>query len=294
VRVDTGVRQGDAITPFYDPMIAKLIVRGDTRQEAVARLAAALAHYEVVGVRTNLALLSRIAASAAFRAGELDTGFIARHDMLAEDAEAAVPAVAWLAAACAWLRDRQAAAAAVPQDPWSPWAEGDAWRLNGEGYQDVTLRHGDQARSLRLFPSGDGGVRIAGPEGTVLARMEERAEGATLRLDGVVHRVSVARIPGALVVFAGGQSHAIEAVDPLLPPRGQAMGDARVIAPIPARVTRVLAAVGDSVAKGAPLLVLEAMKMELTLSAPADGKVASIRAAVDDMVQEGSELVTFE
>jgi len=313
VRVDTGVRQGDAITPNYDPMIAKLIVRGEDRAEAVQRLAGALAEYEVVGVQTNLGLLCAIAAHPAFARAELDTGFIARHadallpslasaDVAPADAAGDAPGDAaetaiWAAAALAVLADRRARAmaeAASSADPWSPWNVADAWRMNGDGYQDLVLRRGEAAVTLRAHPADDGTYRLDLPSGSMHAEAAEAADtGMTLRLDGVLHRLRVVRRDGELVVILRGRNHVVHLIDPLAPPRREDVGSDLVTAPIPARVARILVEPGAVVRRGAPLVVLEAMKMELTLFAPADGTVAAVRHAVDDMVEEGTELVTF-
>jgi 3-methylcrotonyl-CoA carboxylase alpha subunit len=292
VRVDTGVRQGDTITPNYDPMIAKLIVHGADRAAAVRRLAAALDEYEVVGVRTNLPLLRAIAAHPDFARGELDTGFIARHaDMLLPEAApvgAGEVPVVWAAACLAALADQREAA-----DAWSPWAVADAWRMNGDGYQDLQFHHDDAVVTVRAHP-GPEGARLDLAGGAVQASCVEDAAGMALRVDGVLHRLRVVRgAAGRLTVILAGRNHELVLVDPLAPPRQEAAGEDRVIAPIPARVARVLVSPGDTVRKGTPLLVLEAMKMELTLKAPLDGKIASIRAKVDDMVAESTELITF-
>jgi len=302
IRVDTGVRQGDAITPNYDPMIAKLIVRGDDRAEALQRLTHALDAYEVVGVHTNLGLLRAIAAHPDFARAELDTGFIARH------AEALLPAASspettditiWAAGALAALADRRAAHAAASADPWSPWNAADAWRMNGDGYQDLMFRRRDEIVTLRAHPADPGPAdnhtyRLDLPGGSVQASaIEDDAAGMTLRVDGVLHRLRVVRHDAALVVILHGRNHILLPIDPLAPPSRDDVGSDLVTAPIPARVARILVEAGAKVRKGAPLVVLEAMKMELTLVAPADGTIATIRHAVDDMVEEGTELVTF-
>ncbi|GGG24133.1 3-methylcrotonyl-CoA carboxylase subunit alpha [Caldovatus sediminis] len=303
VRVDTGVRAGDAITPHYDPMIAKLIVWGEDRPAALRRLVAALGEYEVVGVRTNLGLLRAIADHPAFAAGELDTGFIARHAAAllppAEQPAAAEPAVL-AAAALAALRDQREAiraAARASGDPHSPWAETDAWRLNGDGYQDLHLRPEGAATALTLrsHPLPEGGVRLDLPGGPVRAALEEDAEGGLrLVLDGVARRLSAARRGAAIAVFlAGHRPCTVVLEDPLAPPRSETAGSERVTAPIPGRVTRVLVRPGEAVEKNAPLVVIEAMKMELTLRAPVAGVIATVSHRVDDMVEEGTELVTF-
>jgi 3-methylcrotonyl-CoA carboxylase alpha subunit len=296
VRVDTGVRAGDAITPSYDPMIAKLIVWDRDRAAAVRRLVAALDEYEVVGVRSNLDLLRAIAAQPDFAAAQLDTGFIERHDAELLPPSDPPSALVWAAASLAVLIDeasRMEAKAARSNDPGSPWARPDAWRLNGAGYQDLEFREGETTIRIRAHALTEGGFRLTLPDGAAVARAHEDADGMTLWLDGVRHRVAVVRRGDEFVVIHRGHNHALRRIDPLAPPAQAHAGDDRLAAPIPARVVRVLVRPGDRVAKGAPLLVLEAMKMEITLSAPVEGIIAAVRHAVDDMVEEGTELVTF-
>jgi 3-methylcrotonyl-CoA carboxylase alpha subunit len=291
VRIDTGVRQGDTITPNYDPMIAKLIVWGEDRQSAVRRLGVALADYEVVGVQTNLSLLRGIAGSAAFAAGDLDTGFLV-HNAPSEPVLADRTTVR-VAAAMALLAE-QGVRPPSADDPWSPWDAADSWRMNGSFYQDLHLLDGEKALALRIHKLPGGTVRIDLPEGAVAVTMSHDVAGAMiLRIDGVQHRVRVIPRDGALVIIENGRNHVVHLVDRLAPPHLAAAAAGKLVAPIPARVARVLVAPGDIVVKGTVLLVLEAMKMELTLSAPADGTIASVFAGVDEMVREGAELITF-
>jgi len=297
LRVETGVRQGDRITPHYDPMIAKLVVWGEDRAAAVRRLGTALAAYEVVGLRTNLGLLRAIAAHPAFAAAELDTGFIARHGEVLLAPPVADATALWAAAALAVLRDQQAAIAAAAQasgDPWSPWATADAWRMNGEGYQDLHFRQGKDGGEaepvrLRSHPLAGGAYRLDLPGGAVTARLE----GEVLQLDGVTRRLGIHRRGAEITIILGGANHVLVHEDPLAPPATEAAGSDRVTAPVPGRVARVLVQPGDQVSRNAPLLVIEAMKTEFTLRAPMDGVVAAVRARMDEMVEEGTELVSF-
>ncbi|MGH7102932.1 MAG: biotin carboxylase N-terminal domain-containing protein [Acetobacteraceae bacterium] len=301
VRIDTGVRQGDEITPWYDPMIAKLIVWGEDRNAALRRLAGALAQYEVVGVATNLDLLRAIAAHPAYARAEFDTGFIARHKeqlmpvhppALSETDERAV----WAAAALAVIAQKGAENTAVSQadgDPFSPWRLSDAWRMNGDGYQDLVFRRGDAAVTLRAHPHEDGSLRLDLPGGSAGASWSATEFGTDFSVDGVSHRLRVVHRGPELTVILGGRNHLLHEVDPLAPPLVEAGADLRLAAPIPARIARLLVKPGDQVKKGAVLVVLEAMKMELTLSAPLDGTVATIHHAAGDMVEEGAELVSF-
>ena len=292
-RVDTGVREGDAISPYYDAMIAKLVVWGEDRAAALRHLRTALARYEVTGVQTNLDLLRDIAADDDFAAAHLDTGFIGRHPALLERRDSVAPdAAVWAAAALALHADRQAVVPAG--DPWSPWNAGDAWRLNLEGHEDFAFRYAGTAVAIRLLTGRDGRSHLVLPGQTVEVGGAETPEGEMrLVVDGNRHRMRVVRQPGGLVVIASGRNFPITLADPLAAQAGALAEGGRLTAPIPARVTRVLVAPGDAVKRGAALLVLEAMKMELTISAPQDGVIATMPHGVDEMVQEGAELVTF-
>ncbi len=291
VRVDTGVRQGDAITPYYDPMIAKLIVHGPDRPEAVRRLRAALAEYEVAGVQTNLGLLRAIAADAEFAAGTFDTGFLGRNPALSQPATEAANDTVIAAASLAWLNGVRAAAAA--QDVWSPWTLADGWRVNGAGQYRLQFLHGDGIAKVDLTPLQGGLTALDFDGRRLVAEANKDGDGMALRLDGVLRRLRVIRIEAAFVVIDRGQTHVLRLVDPLAPPSLAVASDDRLSAPIPARVARVLVQPGDAVRKGDTLVVLEAMKMELTLSAPLDGTVATVPHAVGEMVEEGTVLVTF-
>jgi 3-methylcrotonyl-CoA carboxylase alpha subunit len=285
VRIDTGVRAGDAITPNYDPMIAKLIVRGADRDEAVRRLAAALAHYEVAGVRTNLRLLRAIAAHPAFAAAQVDTGFIARHAarLLAPAPE---PAPAVVAAAVIALLGRPATESA-----WGdPWAATDCWRLNHEAWQTIVLRGASGELELQARCRDDKLllVRDGLTQGVAFGREGARVR---LRLNGASHVVTVLCDASHVTVIAQGETYGFDVVDRLSPPSAAVAGAGRVLAPIPGRIAAVLVAAGAVVARGQALVVLEAMKMEITLSAAAGGTVAAVRCATGDMVEEGRELV---
>jgi 3-methylcrotonyl-CoA carboxylase alpha subunit len=281
IRVETGVRAGDTVTPDYDPMIAKLVATGEDRAEALRLLEAALAATEVVGVRTNAALLLATIRHPEFRAGGVDTGFLARHpELLADSAE--VPEEAILAAAFAVL--------AEPAPDRSPWSARDGWRLNLPPARDLTLRHGGGDIALDAAPEQDG-WRVT------LAARHHRLHGTlgegsvSLTIDARRLRTGLFREGRRLAILLDGRCHEFEIVDPLAAPDMAAEAGGRIASPIPGRVARVLVAEGDVVARGAPVVVVEAMKMELTLTADRDGTVARIRCAAGDMVAEGVELV---
>jgi 3-methylcrotonyl-CoA carboxylase alpha subunit len=290
IRVDAGVRQGDAVSVNYDPMLAKIIAHGADREEARRRLLRAVAQTEVAGVRTNLPLLRAILANPAFAAADLDTGFIARHaDTLLIPAPAA-PRAALAAAVLRLLRDEPVT---DPADPHSPWGLATAWRLNGEGWQDFSLVDGDATQVIRAhlgatvtLDLSDGPARIEG------ARQD--GDALSFRLDGATIRARVLREGDVLSVILDGATHELRHRDPRAPSGAVDSAGGRVVAPMPGRVLQVLVAPGDVVARGAVLLVLEAMKVQMRIAAPAEGTVAAMRCAVGDLVEDGAELVTLE
>ena len=288
VRVDTGVRQGDAITVHYDPMIAKLIVHGPDRPAAVARLRAALDEYEVAGVQTNLGLLRRVAAHPAFAAAELDTGFLGRHEELLDSSDTEPPSAALAAVAAAVLA--RFARDLAGTDPHSPWAQATAWRLNGEGHQDFVLRHAGAEHAIRILPRANGSwlLDVFG------RRLDVVPAGDALVVDGVRRRVAVTEDGDAFTAVADGTAWAFALVDRLAAPASAAAGGDRVAAPMPGRIVSVDVTPGQAVARGAVLLVLEAMKVQMRLLAPRDAVVAAVGVAAGELVEEGTELVSFE
>ncbi len=291
VRVDTGVRQGDAITVHYDPMIAKLIVWDRDRPAAVRRLEAALAQYEVAGVETNLGLLRRVAAHPDFLAGDVDTGFLDRHPEVLTSDSTLPPFAALAAAAAAILADWGHAAPGAGADTHSPWGLASAWRLNGDGHQDLTLHHAGIDHALRAFPRPDGtfALEAGGRRGAV-----GRRDGDALAIDGVRCRVPVVRDRDTFWVIVDGAAWPLRLVDPLAPPRSEGAGGDRLVATMPGRIVAVQTEPGAAVKRGEVLLVLEAMKVQMRLTAPRDGVVAAVRAVLGDLVDDGDDLISFE
>ncbi len=282
VRVDSGVRAGDSIPIHYDPMIAKIIAHGTDREEARRRLARALAATEVVGVRTNLDLLRGIVAHPAFMAAELDTGFLARHAIAPPQA---TPRTALAAAVLRLLRDEPVA---DPADSHSPWGLANAWRLNGTGWQDFCLFDDGHAVTLRAEIGA-----VLRLDGTPVEGVCWDGDAVGFTLEGQAIRARVLRDGDALDVVLDGATHALRHHDPRAPADAAETGGGRVIAPMPGRVLRVLVTVGDRVARGDVLLVIEAMKVQMRITAPADGVVAAIGCAEGELVEDGAELVTL-
>ena len=304
VRVDTGVRQGDTVTPFYDPMIAKVIVHDRDRTSALRRMAALMGETEVVGVTTNAQLLKALCAHPAFVGGEVDTGFIERHreSLFAklQPADDRALAVATLARLVEW-QEATDAAARVSGDPWSPWTRQDAFRLLDDGHDDVHWKDGEREVAVIARRRRAGGIRLELPGGALDAEVRRlEADRLAVRLGEDTFTASVVRRQTGdgvdYTVFADGASRRLRLVDPLdvTQYEAAASGEAAVRAPLPGKIIDLRVKVGDSVSKGQPLLVLEAMKMEHTLAAPLDGKVKTLRYAIGEQVAEGAELVEFE
>jgi len=296
VRVDAGVAAGGEITPWYDPMIAKLIVRGADRAAALARLAQALREVEIAGVATNVAFLQRVAGSRAFANAELDTGLIERNreELLStprgvENHLLAVAAFAELAA-----EERAAGERARGSgDPYSPWHSVDGWRLNEQSHHDFVFMDGEHAHAVRvMFGPHDLRLRIASDEFAL--RGEPLPDGRLLmRLDGRAFRARAVRHGSDWHIFSAGDFRKLALKLPL----EGAEADTRagsLAAPMPGKVIRVLAKPGTAVKRGEPLLILEAMKMEHTITAPADGVVKEVHYAAGEQVLEGALLIALE
>ncbi len=299
VRVDTGVEQGDEITPHYDPMIAKLIVWDEDRPRALARMLGALARYRVAGVANNVDFLSRLVACPAFAQADLDTGLIEReHDFLFAGAgTASVPREAWLAAALAELLREQAAADAAARlgsDPRSPWHRRDGWRLNLGVSRRLTFRCGDEVRELKVGYA-DAGYRIT-LDGQTTAVGGQLQAGDQLRADlGGMRMAATVVVAGEKRhVFLHGRCHLMVAVDPLFHAGEGGGAEGGLTAPMPGKVIALLVEPGVKVSKGVPLIVLEAMKMEHTLVAPSAGTVTAFHYAVGEPVADGAELLEFD
>jgi 3-methylcrotonyl-CoA carboxylase alpha subunit len=289
LRIESGVRQGDAITPFYDPMIAKLVAWGEDREAALARLGAALGECRIAGITSNLGFLQRLVAHPAMRAAELDTGFARRFAAELQPPRRPAPVLALAAAALEALLPATGPVADLCTDPWD---RRDGWRLQGAGSQLLLLADGEAQHRLRLSHVA-AGWRMA-VEGAEVTLAGQRRDGALhLVLDGVVHRIPVLRDGEAIQVTLPDGGWTLRLLDPYAPPGGEVAGQGRLAAPIPGRVVQVLVTEGESVSRGQVLAVLEAMKTELRITAPADGVVAHIGCAAGDTVEEGTEIVTL-
>ena len=294
-RVDTGVRQGDTVTPFYDPLIAKIIAYGEDRASAVRLLGRALAETAALGVVTNRDFLARVAAHPEFAAA-VDTGFIERHRATLMPPRRLAPTAAIAAVALSRLLAREAAAKATASrsgDPFSPWARVDGWRLNGRGQQELVFRDGADQRLVCATREVRNWRLELGDE-AILAYGERRPDGSlAIVLDGVRRHLTVLDQGTEIAVFFESESWRLVEVDPLAAHADEDPTAGRLTAPMPGRVTQLMVAPGVHVRRGEPLMIIEAMKMEHTVTAPTDGIVEAIRFSAGDLVEEGAELITL-
>jgi len=289
VRVDSGVRQGDAISPFYDSMVAKLIVHGDTREQALARLDEALAQTHIVGLATNVQFLRRVARTASFAKAQLDTALIPREQAVLFHREpVGLPLAAAAAVAQTLLHER----ASEGVDPFS---RRDGFHTHGVVQRRFEFDFGgahakawltyERGGSLHLAV-GEGGAAVAGPLVFVAI-----PGGIELQFAGQRTRAAVYAQGEVDHVFTPLGATQITSIDLLAHSGESAAEGGRLTAPMPGKVVSFAVKAGDAVTKGQPLAVMEAMKMEHTIAAPADGVVQELLYAPGDQVTEGAELL---
>jgi len=289
VRLDTGVTQGDVVSPFYDSMLAKLIVWGADRDEALAKLDKALSEMQVVGVANNVAFLRDVVQSASFSQGDLDTDLITRErdnlfktQTLSEDL--AVAGVMGMV-----LRQEVDAMGS------NPWQAVDGWQVVGAPPRPFQLQGawGDEVRALNVvLYSAPQRLRIADTDHAFEWRAHPR--GVSVCLNGVWTDLSVVASAGQYHVFSRAGHAVLQRVDPLAGSAQAADALGGLNTPMPGKLIRMDVAVGDTVAKGQVLAVMEAMKMEHSIASPRDGVVSEVFYAVGDQVAEGQALLTLQ
>jgi len=286
VRIDTGFEAGDAVSPHYDSLLAKLVVHAPTRAAARARLSEALGEVAVAGPVTNRDFLIRVLAEEAFRAGTLDTGHLDRHLEALTASEAVPPEPVLALAALAALRDQDSG------DPASPWAALRGWRLNAPARRAVNFRVGEDVATVQ---SEGAAFRFPGGHTRQVRALPSEAPRLAVEIDGEAHAAVAVCDAGAALVFAPDTTWRLPLFDPVAEAEAGAREAAPAVplAPMPGVVVSVDVAGGDRVAKGQPLLVIEAMKVEHTIRAPAAGTVDAVHYAVGDRVDEGAELAAF-
>ncbi len=288
-RVDAGVREGDAISPHYDSMIAKLIVWGEDRQQALARLAAALDATHIVGLHTNVGFLRRVVASHSFATADLDTALIERERTALFEAPPLAPELA-----AAGVAAHHLAAERALEDA-DPWSRRDGWRLHGGARRRLTLAIGGSPLVAVVERLHDGAtvLEIAGQRQPFTATPLGGA-AFDVTLGGARHTLQVYAVGERHAVFAAGGSALVDEHDPIAH-AGEGAGEGgRLSAPMPGKVVSFLVKAGDAVKRGQALAVMEAMKMEHTIAAPHDGVVQELLYAAGDQVAEGGELLRLQ
>ena len=303
VRVDAGVEAGDTISPWYDPMIAKLIVHGSDRNEALRKLDRALSQVQAVGVITNAAFLRRLIATGSFADACLDTALIEREQAALAPAgdvpAAAVWAVAAVAAQSLAIKDTAHSAGnglSIPAGTgWSnPWERADGWRLHGRGGWPAHLRWHEHTPVLSLH-GGNGQWQLHIDRATTLGISGQvQADGRlALVVDGQRLQGRAVRHQDQLHLFLADGHWAFTCLDPLTSGSETAAGNDSLTAPMPGRIVSLLAEPGSDVVAGQPLLVMEAMKMEHTLHAPHAGILTAYQVQTGQSVQEGQLLIAL-
>jgi 3-methylcrotonyl-CoA carboxylase alpha subunit len=300
VRVDSGVRQGDTISPFYDSMVAKLIVHGSTREEALARMDAALMQTHIVGLSTNVQFLRHVVNSASFATAQLDTALIPREAAVLFNQDKVGLKLA-AAALVAHTLDQEAQKVQVADaQGWiDPWAQRDGWRSHGASLRSFSAVYQEQPELLQLTRAHTTGlhVQVQGQaESLQFARLNRQGASGTLDITFGTQRIQaqVYDHGEVLHVFTPLGATSITRVDALAH-AGDTQGEAgRLTAPMPGKVVSFAVKPGDVVSKGQPLAIMDAMKMEHTIAAPSDGVVAELLFAPGDQVTEGAELLRLE
>jgi len=298
VRLDGGVIEGDTVSIFYDPMIAKLIVHDSDRPRALARLREALADSEIAGPKSNVEFLEKLIRHPVVVDASIDTGYLDRHlDEVLPQATGTNPdLLAAAAIACLLHDERQTRLAAISSpDPWTPWALADGWRLGHAGLRTLCL--GDRGERIDLLAHGAAGdYSIESPHGKRVVTNATLLDGIlAARVDGKTGRYRCRVDVASVFVHDGEQRLQLERLPSFEIGKVQVGGSGdRVLAPMPGRIVLVKVSAGDSVTEGQELLVMEAMKMELSLKAPRAGIIAAVQASAGDSVDGDAVLVRME
>ncbi len=290
IRVDTGFRAGDSVTPYYDALLAKLIAFGSDRAQALSRMVAALGEFEIAGVTTNLPFLKALASHPQVVRGEIDTGFIERELAALTRASPALAPLD-LAAACVAVLVREQRPSSAPT---SPWDRSDGWTITGRRSRRLSFRHGPERYDAVLW---------YGREGLSLQCNGSNARLQFVPREGALFDLCLGDAPERASAIWSGRDLDLTTprgrlklawIDPFAADVSEIAAASRIVAPMPGTVTRILVEAGADLERGAPLIVLEAMKMEHTLRAPAAGRLMALKCTVGDFVQEGTELADFE
>ncbi len=298
IRVDTGVVTNDSVTPFYDAMIAKIITDGPQRADALQQMQRALDATQIVGVTGNIGYLQKILSHPGFVAGGFNTHFVEDERVNLLPQELPVPRDVWLLVALHALGQILAAArvhAARTVEPASPWSSLPGFRVNLPAKFEFQYRAGEALTVITLQQRGSCWTVTLDNLTESINHFEVEATEIKVVLPTRVLHGTIVTTAKNTQVFTGGGHYRVHAVDPLHTGEEAAEVAGKMVAPMPGAITAVLVKVGDQVARGTPLLILEAMKIEHTINAPFDGQVAEIRFQVGEQVlTEGVELIKLD
>ena len=300
VRIETAVFEspegnGDTVSIHYDPMIAKIITHGETRDEALNAMTEALAETRITGLKTNLNFLQNIIMHPGFQAADLTTGFLAAHADDLFGSSVNFEDMAWHLAAIAAMKSHFAARI-YRNKRISPWDDTTGWRQNGIEPLKIELSQGDDSRMLGvLFHQNDSFTVLTDDDQPFYYELNAGPDSYSYEIAGdAVCEASLVLDGQKINVLYDGMNIAFQWHDPLSTDHTQDGAQGRLTAPMPGKIVAVKVSAGDSVKKGMPLVILEAMKMEHTITAPADGEIAAVNANPGDQVDEKLELVSFK
>jgi 3-methylcrotonyl-CoA carboxylase alpha subunit len=293
VRVDSGVRQGDVISPFYDSMVAKLIVHGDTREQALSRLDTALAQTHIVGLNTNVQFLRNVVQSRSFAQADLDTALIPREEAVLFNQEKVGLRLAVAGAVAHTLLQEKAQEAQVAtQAVWlDPWARQDGWRSHGPSSRRFDFEFKGEVQVVFLTTLHDGALQLQVAGETATFAFKPANQGIDVQLGESRQIVNIYKNGAVAGVFTAFGATQIIAIDALAHAGDAQVEGGRLTAPMPGKVVSFAVKAGDKVQRGQALAVMDAMKMEHTIAAPMDGVVAELLYAPGDQVAEGAELL---
>ncbi len=304
VRVDTGVRQGDEVSVFYDPMIAKLIVWDENREKALQRLSKALTEYQINGVTTNIDFLYNLATCPAFINKEIDTGFIEKnhHDIFHSSEQSLADELPMAALYLVLsLTEKAKMAAAETSDPHSPWNSTNAWRLNEAHIHRLTLSHNEIEYPVTIEQKrkGNGSYYLISVNHELFADRTLDCQGRIennklhVSIDGHRSQATIVRDENNISLFRQNGVFNFTYIQPDCGTHDNHDSHGGLTAPMNGTIVSVLVNAGDKVVKDQPLIIMEAMKMEHTIKAPSDGVIESLFYQEGEMVDGGSELLAF-
>ncbi len=296
IRVETGVSEGDEISPYYDPMIAKLVAWGTDREQALARLTTALKQYHLIGPKNNIRFLTSLCEQPEFAAGGTDTRFIENHLDALFPTDPANSIRALIAAAVYGIQKEDETnhqQQQATEDRWSPWAVADGWRMGGYAPRQLQLSDGNDTHAITVHRHESGWQITIGDNSHHVILHRSAAPIHSLTIDGKRLNAVIQQTDHLIRVLVSGQLHSFEKTDPRAAPDQAAQTQGSLIAPMPGAIIACYIKPGDQVSEGQALMVVEAMKMEHTISAPEEGTIEAVFFKPGDQVNDGDVLLAF-